>query len=104
MHTIITENYFIRRILIVIFRRKNYNFRIGDGCLNCGWGTNERQSFINENHKLAENQLVITAKTEGDKYTSTRFTTKGKREFNRDSLRQEQNYLLGREFSLLSGY
>ena len=41
-----------------------------------------KDNFIrNENHKFAKGKLVITAKKEGDKYTSTRITTKSKKEF-----------------------
>ncbi|WPR73014.1 glycoside hydrolase family 16 protein [Flavobacterium sp. NG2] len=60
---------------------KNWNIELGDGCPNCGWGNNERQLYTNENHTLVNGKLVITAKKEGDKYSSTRITTKGKKEF-----------------------
>jgi len=59
-----------------------WNFETGDGCPNvCGWGNNERQVYTKENHRLENGHLVITAKKEGDKYTSTRITTSGKKEF-----------------------
>jgi hypothetical protein len=29
---------------------------------NCGWGNNERQLYTNENHKIVNGNLVITAK------------------------------------------
>jgi hypothetical protein len=45
---------------------------------NCGWGNNERQLYTNENHKIVNGNLVITAKKK-EKYTSTRITTKTKR-------------------------
>ena len=59
----------------------NWNVELGDGCPNCGWGNNERQLYTNENQKLKNGFLVITAKKEGEKYTSSRITTKGKKEF-----------------------
>lgn len=58
-----------------------WNVELGDGCPNCGWGNNERQLYTNENHHLVKGELVITAKKEDGKYTSTRITTKGKKEF-----------------------
>ena len=60
---------------------KVWNIELGDGCPNCGWGNNERQLYTNENHELINGNLVITAKKEGNKYTSTRITTKDKKEF-----------------------
>ena len=61
---------------------KVWNNELGDGCPNvCGWGNNERQVYTTENHKLVDGNLVITAKKEGEKYTSTRITTAGKKEF-----------------------
>lgn len=59
-----------------------WNFELGDGCPNvCGWGNNERQIYTNSNHQLKGGKLIITTKKEGDKYTSTRITTAGKKEF-----------------------
>ena len=58
-----------------------WNVELGDGCPNCGWGNSERQLYTNENHKFVKGNLVITAKKEEGKYTSTRITTKGKKEF-----------------------
>jgi len=60
---------------------KSWNFEVGDGCPNCGFGNNERQLYTKDNHRLADGKLVITAKKDGDKYTSTRITTQGKKEF-----------------------
>lgn len=60
---------------------KVWNIELGDGCPNCGWGNNERQLYTNENHQLIKGNLVITARKKGDKYTSTRITTKNKQEF-----------------------
>lgn len=59
----------------------NWNVELGDGCPNCGWGNNERQLYTNENQKLKNGFLVITAEKEDEKYTSSRITTKGKKEF-----------------------
>ncbi len=61
---------------------KVWNYELGDGCPNiCGWGNNERQVYTKTNHKVENGMLTITAKKEGDKYTSTRITTAGKKEF-----------------------
>lgn len=60
---------------------KTWNVELGDGCPNCGWGNNERQFYTNENHEVTGGKLIVTARKEGDKYTSTRITTKGKKEF-----------------------
>ena len=61
---------------------KNWNILTGDGCPNlCGWGNNERQIYTSENHELANGFLKITARKDGNKYTSTRINTKGKKEF-----------------------
>jgi len=54
-----------------------WNFELGAG----GWGNNERQFYTKDNHKLEGGNLIITAKKEGEKYTSTRITTKTKKEF-----------------------
>lgn len=61
---------------------KVWNFELGNGCPNiCGWGNNESQIYTNENHKVANGFLTITAKYDGKTYTSTRITTKDKKEF-----------------------
>lgn len=60
---------------------KSWNVEIGDGCPNCGWGNAERQLYTDENHRVSGGMLTITAKKEGEKYSSARITTKGKREF-----------------------
>ncbi|MEL1245059.1 glycoside hydrolase family 16 protein [Flavobacterium sp. DGU11] len=61
---------------------KAWNFELGDGCPNvCGWGNNERQLYTKDNHTVKDGFLTITAKKDGDKYTSTRITTAGKKEF-----------------------
>lgn len=59
-----------------------WNYELGNGCPDiCGWGNNERQEYTKTNHKIKDGHLVITVKKEGDKYTSTRITTAGKKEF-----------------------
>lgn len=59
-----------------------WNFALGDGCpALCGWGNNERQFYTKSNHRLEEGKLIITARRDSSGYTSTRITTKGKREF-----------------------
>ncbi len=59
-----------------------WNFEMGNGCPDiCGWGNNERQEYTRDNHLLKGGNLIITAKKDGDRYTSTRVTTKGKKEF-----------------------
>ncbi len=61
---------------------KAWNFETGDGCPNiCGWGNNERQVYTKDNHRLENGHLIITTKKDGEKYTSTRITTAGKKEF-----------------------
>ena len=56
---------------------KVWNFELGDH----GWGNHERQMYTTNNHVVKDGMLIITAKKEGDKYTSTRITTAGKKEF-----------------------
>ena len=60
----------------------HWNFELGDGCPNlCGWGNNEAQIYTKENHQVNDGYLTITAKLENGVYTSTRITTKNKKEF-----------------------
>ncbi|WP_395067008.1 family 16 glycosylhydrolase [Flavobacterium sp.] len=61
--------------------QKNWNFELGNGCPNCGWGNNERQLYTKTNHTLKNGTLIITAQKEDSIYTSTRITTLGKKEF-----------------------
>jgi len=59
-----------------------WNYELGNGCPNvCGWGNNELEVYTKMNHELKNGNLIITAKQEGDHYTSTRITTAGKKEF-----------------------
>ncbi|REH01861.1 glycoside hydrolase family 16 protein [Flavobacterium aquicola] len=64
-----------------ILNDKVWNIELGDGCPNCGWGNNERQLYTDKNHRLENGNLVITAKKDENGYTSTRITTKNKKEF-----------------------
>ena len=61
---------------------KAWNYELGDGCPElCGWGNNEKQIYTQTNHTLKDGFLHINIKKEDEKYTSTRITTKGKKEF-----------------------
>ncbi len=56
-----------------------WNFALGNGCPRlCGWGNNEPQIYTSTNHTVQDGLLTITARKEGDQYSSTRITTKGK--------------------------
>jgi hypothetical protein len=73
---------------------------LGDGCPNCGCN-NENNCITN--HKLVNGNLEITALKQGDKYTSSRLTTKDKKKnFSTVILKLEQSCLL-KEFGLHSG-
>jgi beta-glucanase (GH16 family) len=59
-----------------------WNFELGNGCPKvCGWGNNEKQLYTKNNHSIKGGNLIITINKEGEKYTSTRITTAGKKEF-----------------------
>lgn len=60
-----------------------WNFDLGNGCPElCGWGNNESQIYTKENHKVEKGYLIISAEKNNDSlYTSTRITTKNKKEF-----------------------
>ncbi len=59
-----------------------WNYELGDGCPNlCGWGNNELQLYTKTNHYIKDGKLIITAKKQDSVYTSTRITTKAKKEF-----------------------
>lgn len=61
---------------------QSWNFVEGDGCPNlCGWGNNEKQDYRQENIRLQDGFLIVTARNEDGQYTSGRLSTKGKREF-----------------------
>lgn len=59
-----------------------WNFELGNGCPNiCGWGNDESQIYTKKNHKVENGYLIITANYDDTIYTSTRITTKNKKEF-----------------------
>lgn len=58
-----------------------WNYELGNGCPNCGWGNNERQLYTKENVEVSEGHLIITATKDGNLYHSGRITTKDKFEF-----------------------
>lgn len=59
-----------------------WNFELGNGCPSvCGWGNNEPQIYTKDNHVVANGFLTITARYENGQYTSTRITTRDKKEF-----------------------
>jgi beta-glucanase (GH16 family) len=61
---------------------KNWNFETGNGCPSiCGWGNNELQIYTNKNHQVRNGKLAIKAQLKDSIYTSTRITTKTKKEF-----------------------
>ena len=63
-------------------QKESWNIITGDGCPDlCGWGNNEKQIYSNENYKVANGFLTISAKKEGGIYTSAKIDTKGKKEF-----------------------
>lgn len=60
----------------------DWNYELGTG--NSGWGNNELQYYKEENTTVADGYLIITALEEsfaGSDYTSSRFTTEAKQEF-----------------------
>jgi beta-glucanase (GH16 family) len=59
-----------------------WNYEVGNGCPElCGWGNNEKQVYTKNNHKVRDGYLHINIKKDNNIYTSTRITTKGKKEF-----------------------
>lgn len=58
-----------------------WNYELGDGCPNCGWGNNERQLYTKENAVVVNGHLIITATKDGDIYHSARLTTQAKFKF-----------------------
>jgi beta-glucanase (GH16 family) len=60
--------------------QSNWNYNIGGH----GWGNNEKEYYTDKNATIENGNLVITGKSEtidSNAYTSSRITTKGKREF-----------------------
>lgn len=61
---------------------ETWNYELGNGCPElCGWGNNEKQIYTKNNHTFKDGFLHINILKEADHYTSTRITTKGKKEF-----------------------
>lgn len=80
-----------------LLSEKIWNYEIGDGCPNlCGWGNNERQIYTKTNHTIKEGILTIHARKEESKYTSTRITTKGKKEFQYGRIETRAKLSLGK--------
>lgn len=76
--TLVWEENFSTQLL----NENDWNFELGNGCPNlCGWGNEERQEYTKTNHAIVDGKLIITARKDGDRYTSTRITTAGKKEF-----------------------
>lgn len=63
----------------------DWNYDVGDGCPNCGWGNNELEYYTaGENLYFSGGKMIIEARKEskgGKNYTSTRLTSLGKRSF-----------------------
>lgn len=63
----------------------DWNYDVGDGCPNCGWGNNELEYYTaGDNLYMSQGKMIIEARKEnrGSKnYTSTRLTTMGKKSF-----------------------
>ncbi|MFN5055247.1 MAG: family 16 glycosylhydrolase [Bacteroidota bacterium] len=63
----------------------NWNYDVGDGCPNCGWGNNELQFYTaGDNLYFQSGKMIIEARKEnknGKSYTSTRLTSMNKRSF-----------------------
>jgi beta-glucanase (GH16 family) len=63
----------------------DWNYDVGDGCPNCGWGNNELEFYTaGENLYFSQGKMIIEARKEsrgGKNYTSSRLTTMGKKSF-----------------------
>jgi beta-glucanase (GH16 family) len=75
--TLIFEDHFDGTTL----NESSWNYELGDGCPNCGWGNNERQLYTKENVSVRDGNLVITATKDSTLYHSGRITTANKVEF-----------------------
>ena len=66
-----------------VLNEKDWNFELGNGCPDlCGWGNDESQIYTKDNLRLENGHLIITAKKNHESlYTSSRVTTKNKKEF-----------------------
>lgn len=56
-----------------------WNYDLGNGCPNCGWGNSELQNYTNSNNNIRINggKLEIEAVVSNNNYTSARITTQG---------------------------
>lgn len=63
----------------------DWNYDVGDGCPNCGWGNNELEFYTaGDNLYMSNGKMIIEARKEskgGKNYTSSRLTTMGKKSF-----------------------
>ncbi len=62
----------------------NWSYELGNGCPNlCGWGNNELQSYTNSNNniKVQDGNLVITAINSNNNWTSARIRSLNKFDF-----------------------
>ena len=63
----------------------DWNYDVGDGCPNCGWGNNELEYYTaGDNLYMSNGKMIIEARKEskgGKNYTSSRLTTMGKKSF-----------------------
>lgn len=63
----------------------DWNYDVGDGCPNCGWGNNELEYYTaGDNLYMSQGKMIIEARKEsrgGKNYTSSRLTTMGKKSF-----------------------
>jgi len=74
-----------------------WNYELGDGCPNlCGWGNNELQLYTKTNHFLKDGKLIIIARKQDSIYTSTRITTKAKKEFRYGNIEVRAKLPIGR--------
>lgn len=66
-------------------KTSNWNYDVGDGCPNCGWGNNELEYYTaGDNATVTNGNLIIEARKEsknGKNYTSTRLQSLGKQSF-----------------------
>lgn len=76
----------------------HWNFELGDGCPElCGWGNGESQIYTKKNHRLENGHLIITAKKNHDSlYSSSRITTKSKKEFQYGRMEIRARFPLGK--------
>lgn len=62
--------------------RGRWNFNIGRGPRNDGWGNGEKQVYTSRNARITKGKFLnIKCRKEGGTWTSARMTTKGKFEF-----------------------